>query len=93
MLYQPLSAWDQNDDAFMLHRLKGELSLASLEWFEENAEAVSIFSCLVLGTMVALLKAGHIDQTGFLLGDAHLAAFNAESADVIYARFNAYKLE
>ncbi len=79
--YRPVEDWQYEQYQAIRSRLDGDL--AELEWFEEDAEAIRLFSCLCLGAMLGKLAAGEIDDVGFMLGDAHLAGFNASEDEAI----------
>lgn len=72
--HRPLEDWNYEQFQAIRSRLDGDLS--GLDWFEDGAEAIRLFSCLCLGAMLGKYAAGEIDDVGFLLGDAHLAGFN-----------------
>jgi len=85
--YQPANAWAEEHASFIRDRVAGELSLEALEWFEDSAEAVSIFCCFVLGALLGKAASREIDAAGFLLGDAHLSAFVLDNSERVHARF------
>jgi hypothetical protein len=81
--FQSAAAWTDEHTSFIRERIEGELSPESLEWFEEDAEAISLFSCFVLGGLSGKLAKGEIDAAGFVLGDAHLSAFVLDNSEQI----------
>lgn len=87
--FYPLSEWRGVHFEIIQKRLQGELSTEELSWYEECAEAISVFSCLVLGALLGKLESGEIDDVGFLLGDGHLAGFLLMENEVICARYSA----
>jgi hypothetical protein len=89
-LFQPLSSWNEELEQIVVHKLDGELSLEALDWFEEAAPAIRIFSILAVGALLAKWAAGEIDDRGFLLGDAHLPAFTLENNQAIMSHIQAW---
>ena len=87
--FSPLSEWGQQHYQIIAKRLQDELSLEELSWYEECAEAVSVFACLALGALLGKFQAGEIDDAGFMLGDAHLPAFLSLHNEAICARYSA----
>lgn len=87
--FSPRSEWRLAHYEIINTRLQGELSLQELQWYEESAEAISVFACLALGALLGKFQSKEIDDSGFLLGDAHLAGFLALNNAEIYARFTA----
>ena len=87
--FRPMEEWDWQHLRFIQERLDGDLS--ELTWFEEGAEAIRLFSCLCLGAMLGKYASAQIDDAGFLLGDAHLAGFNATEDEKICAAWQSYK--
>jgi hypothetical protein len=91
LLFQPPEAWGQEEYDFITARLSGELSLESLEWYEDNVFAVQAYSCLALGAMLGKWGAGMIDEAGFTLGEAHLASFIMLNIEAIHERYSAFR--
>jgi len=85
--FSPLSEWSQAHYDFIAKRLQGELSLAELTWYEECAEAISVFASLLIGALLGKIQSGEIDDTGFMLGDAHVPAFLLLNNETICASF------
>lgn len=88
-LFSLEETWGVEENTLIVERVAGELSLEELEWYEESAPAIQIFSCLVLGAMLGKFAAGTLDERGFLLGDAHLAGFLTLRNEEVYERFSA----
>ncbi len=84
--YRLVEDWQYEQYQAIRSRLDGDL--AGLEWFEEGAEAIRLFSCLCLGALLGKLAAGEIDDAGFMLGDAHLAGFNVLNDEQICERWH-----
>ena len=79
--FSPLSEWGHDQFLVIRGRLDGDL--LDLSWFEEDAEAIRVFSCLCLGALLGKYAASEIDDAGFMLGDAHLAGYNTLQNDAI----------
>jgi hypothetical protein len=73
--FRPMHEWGAEHDRFMDDRLRGDLALDALDWYEECAEVIRLFYCLALGALLGKFAVGEIDEAGFLLGDAHLPGF------------------
>lgn len=86
-LYLSSADWSPEHQEFIKERLSNDLSPETLGWYGECAPAVRIFSCLVLGAMLAKYQSGEIDEIDFTLGDAHLAGFIALNNESICLRF------
>jgi hypothetical protein len=84
-----LSEWSEQHFELISNRLQGELSLEELSWYEECAEAISVFACLSLGALLGKFQNGEIDDAGFTLADAHLAAFLLQHNENICAHYRA----
>ena len=87
--FRPLEEWGYEQFQIIRGRLDGDLS--SLEWFEDGAEAIRLFSCLCLGAMLGKYAHGEIDDAGFLLGDAHLAGFNVTQDEAICRQWHVFR--
>lgn len=85
--FRPPIDWGPGYHEFIIRRLEGGLSLYALEWYEECAPAIQMFACLALGALLGKYAAEEIDDAGFLLGDAHLAAFLVEQSEAICTRY------
>jgi hypothetical protein len=73
--YRPLGEWHDELGRWLLSRLETDWSADQLSWYGRHGPAVVAFRCLALGALQGKFRAGEIDDAGFLLGDAHLAAF------------------
>ena len=74
--------WSLDHHAFISRRLEHDLSLDTLrDIFDDDANAVRLFSCLVLGCLLGKFQVGEIDDSGFMLGDAHLAGYILQDPD------------
>ena len=87
--FRPLEEWGYGQFQVIRGHLDGDLS--KLEWFEDDAEAVRLFSCLCLGAMLGKYASSEIDDAGFLLGDAHLAGFNVEHDEAICQQWQLFR--
>ena len=81
--------WNRTLDDFIHDRLQGDLAHSTLSWFEECEEAILAFSAFALGALLGRHAVGQIDDSGFLLGDAHLAGYNAMHDDEICRTYQA----
>ncbi len=86
--FSPVSEWRRQHFDVIANRLHGGLSVEELSWYEECAESISVFGCLALGALLGKFQIGDIDETGFTLGDAHLAAFLSLHNESICARYS-----
>lgn len=86
--FMPLEEWRHEHYRFIREHLDGDLS--RLQWFEECAEAVRLFSCLCLGAMLGKHASAEIDDAGLLLGDMHLAGFNTMQDSEICQSWSRY---
>ena len=86
--FSPLSEWGYDQFSFIRRCLDSDLS--DLDWFEEDAEAIRLFSCLCLGSLLGKYAAAEIDDAGFLIGEAHLADYNTLSDEAIGAQWRQY---
>ena len=75
-LFCSVALWSQEHFSLVSQRLEHDLSLESLrDFFKEDAISVRLFSCLALGALLAKYQAGELDDSGFMLGDAHLPGY------------------
>lgn len=86
---RPLDEWGFEQFQIIRRHLDGDLS--KLEWFEDGAEAVKLFSCLCLGAMLGKCAHGETDDAGLLLGDPHLAGFNVMHDEAICQRWQLFQ--
>ena len=74
--------WSRDQHLFISRRLEHGLSIDSLQdFFADDAIAVRLFSCLALGSLLGKLQAGDLDDSGFMLGDAHLPGYILQDPD------------
>lgn len=81
--YAPLDNWEHFHEVFIRERLESDLSAESLDWYDECAEAVRLYSCLIMGALLGKYSIREINDTEFALADAHLPAFIADSNEQI----------
>ena len=86
--FSPIVQWNQKHSELIGDWLKGELSLERLSWYEEDAQAIAVFSCFAIGALLGKLQSGEIDNAGFLLGNAHLPGFISLHDETIGARYS-----
>lgn len=89
-LYSPISKWSSQHSSLIEGRVSGELSDQSLSWYGEDAKAIGLFSCSILGALLGKYQEGEINDTGFMLGEGHLAGYIAQNMEAIAKRVKEY---